>query len=1133
MATEKIKGLTVQIGGDTSKLGEALQTLAQKSKATSKELADINRALKLDPTNTDLLAQKQQVLAEQISATKDKVDILRQAQQQAAEQLKNGDIGADEYRKLQREVIFAEQKLNSLEQQANDVENALRDAGDATADAGQSAADAAKDTDDMTDSVGDLSGSLDELQGKATIAGKELATMAGVGKALKEGVSSAMDYNSALASIQAQTGASEGEMRNLKAAMDAVYSGGYGEDLDDVASTMAQIAQSTHETDPGKLQQLAEGALTLRDTFGFDTTESLRAVNMLMEQFGVSAEQAYSLVVQGAQKGLNKNGDMMDVINEYAVHYRQMGYSADEFFASLENGTAAGTFSVDKLGDAMKEFGIRTKDTATTTDEAYMLLGLDADKLRAQFAAGGQSARDATQLVLSSLMAMGDQVTQNQIGVDLFGTMWEDLGIDGVKALTNVSGSIDITRDSMGELKKIKYSDVKTEWEALGRSVQVDLVNPLGQKALPIAKKFVTWTKDNLNKLIPIVETVGVVFATMFVVSKVSAFISSVKGLVSAYRALRTAVQAANTTMLSNPYTAIAMAIAAVVAATVSLISYQKQQREAHDALIESYRDVGRAAEESRQKQITAAKITNEEYDYYDDLWTELQTLVDANGKVIEGNEQRVEFIRSVLSEATGEEIELVDGVIQKYDDLTTSISNALEMERARALQSGMQSAYDEAKTAIAGDETIAGSQAYYEAANKAVNDTKAEIEAAERKYSGLQRTISGLKAQESLLDAQIAQAEAKAGSTIGVATELKAQLAQVQQEIKSAEAASYRLANPYTGEGEIQDLKNALADNTVLLENAAYAYDVNMATVENFEALQEAILSGNTEGLVDAMYQASNSVLSAEKSSISSLQRQQQAAEDAYDKLVAYSKQSGSKVTDKQLNDALRLKANTAIESYKGLIAAGHDTSSAELQALRKEIGDDLVALGDYTHGQLAGVFANLEEEARGYGSNFGEGFASGIEAKISRAEEAGRRMAKGVCTSTKSVLLIKSPSRVARDFGGYYSEGFALGVEDKTGVAINKVRKMSEQVVDVLRGTEMPDGGYSLPAPLMERYGGSSITTDYSALLDKLDRIYGVVAKIDPRLVLDDDTLIARTAGKYDRALGQRQILSDRGAL
>lgn len=1131
MAADKIKGLTVQIGGDTSKLGEALQALEKKSKATSKELSDINRALKLDPTNTEILTQKQQVLAEQIAATKDKVDILRQAQQQAADQLKNGEIGADEYRKLQREVVFADQKLKGLEQQAAEVEKALQDAGDASDDFGNSTSDATKDTDDMEESVGDLSDSLDTLTGKAVVAGKELATMAGVGTSLKEGISSAMDYNSALASVQAQTGASEGEMRNFKAAMDAVYSGGYGEDLDDVASTMAQIAQSTHETDPSKLQYLAEGALTLKDSFGFDTTESLRAVNMLMDQFGVSAEQAYSLVVQGAQKGLNKNGDMMDVINEYAVHYRQMGYSADEFFASLENGTEAGTFSVDKLGDAMKEFGIRTKDTAATTDEAYELLGLDADQLRTQFAEGGQSARDATELVLRSLMSMDDQVAQNQIGVDLFGTMWEDLGIDGVEALSNVSGSIDITRDSMSKLKKIKYSDVKREWETLGRSVQVDLVNPLGQKALPVAKEFITWTKDNLNTLIPIAKTVGVVFAAMFVVSKVSSFISSVKGLVSAYKALRTAVQSANTTMLSNPYTAIAMAIAAVVAATVSLISYQNKQKEAHNALIESYRDVGRAAEESRQKQITASKVTNEEYDNYDDLWDELQTLVDANGKVIEGNEKRVEFIRSVLSDATGEEIELVDGVIQKYDELTTSIANALQMERGRALQSGMQSAYDEAKVTIAGDENTSGSQAYYEAANKAVNDTKAELAAAKRQYGDLQRTLSNLQAQESLLEAAIAKEEAKSNHKIGVASELKTQLAKIQQERQAVEGQLYRLTNSQTG--TITELNNTLADNVILLENASYAYDVNMATVQNFEALQEAILSGTTENLVDAMYQASNSILNAETSSISSLQRQQESAKDAYDKLVAYSHQAGSKVTDEQMNAALRLKADTAIETYKALIAAGHDTSSQELQALREEIGNDLVALGDYTHGQLSEVFAGMETEARGYGSNFGEGFARGIEGKVDRASSAASKLAKQAAAKTKYALQIQSPSRVARKFGGYYSEGFALGVEDKTGIAINKVRKMSEQVVDVLRGTEMPDSGYSLPSHLVERYSGSAVTTDYAALLDKLDRLYGVVKKIDPRLVLDDGTLVARTADSYNRVLGRKQVLSDRGAL
>ncbi len=1117
MAKEKIKGLTVQIGGDISELGKALQALNSKSKATAKELSAINRALKLDPTNTELLTQKQQVLAEQIATTKDKVDILRQAQQQAAEQLKNGDIGEDEYRKLQREVFFAEQSLDKLERQAAETDKALQEAGSAASDFGNDAGDAAQDTNKMGDSVADLGSTMDDLKGKAVLAGKELVTLGAAGKLLQEGASSALDYNSALASIQAQTGASDAEMRSFKTAMDAVYNGGYGENLEEVAATMAQIAQSTRETDPGKLQELAEGALTLRDTFGFDTTESLRAVNMLMDQFGVTADQAYSLVVQGAQKGLNKNGDLMDVINEYSVHYRQMGYSADEFFASLENGAAAGTFSVDKLGDAMKEFGIRTKDTATTTDEAYELLGLDAAKMREQFAAGGESAQAATKTVLTSLMAMSDQVTQNQIGVDLFGTMWEDLGIDGVKALTNVSGSIDMTKDSMTDLKEIKYSDVRSEWEQLGRSIQTDLVNPLGQKALPVAKKFVTWTKDNLNTLIPVAKTIGVVFGAMFVVSKVSAFISAVKGLVSAYKALRTAVQAANTTMMSNPYMALAVAIAAVVAATATMISSMHEAEREHDALVESYRDVARAAEESRQAQIEAARVTNEEYDNYQALWEELQTLVDANGRVKEGGEKRVEFIRSVLADATGQEIELVDGVIQKYDDLTRSISDALEMERARALQSGMQGSYDDAKSTLQGDDQTEGSQLYYERANKAYQDQLREIEAAQvisrrliTERQNLERELSALQER----------------TRYAITPEQQSQLDSLSSRLESVNEQARQ------AQDRIDDLNYEMEPIAADLESAAYALDVNLATVRNYEGLQKAILSGSVDDLTDAMYQASNSILSAEQSSISSLQSQQKTAKDAYDKLVAYSRQTGSKVTDEQLNAALRLKANTAIETYKALLAAGHDTSSAELQQLRQEISADLIELGDYTQTQLAEVFAGFSTSARSYGANYAEGLAQGMESQEERVSNAAKRLANLTTASTRRTLQIASPSKVARSYGGYYSEGFALGITDKTPQAIRNVQRMSDEVIGILNGAELPGGGYSLPAPLVERYSASGASADLSEMLDKLERIYGAVSSIDPRLVLDDGTLIGRTKDKIDRALGQKQILSDRGA-
>lgn len=1129
MASEKIKGLTVQIGGDTSELGKSLQALNAKSKATSKELSAINRALKLDPTNVELLTQKQQVLSEEIATSKEKVDILRQAQKKAAEQLKDGDTGDEQYRHLQREVFFAEQNLAKLERQAEETDKALADAGNTVEDTGKKTAEAAKDTEKLTKSVDDLKKAYDDAKGKVKDTGKDLAVTAGaIGAAVGASVSSALDYNSALASIQAQTGASNEEMRSFKAAMDAVYNGGYGENLDEVAATMAQIAQSTHETDPDKLRQLAEGALTLSDTFSFDTTESLRAVNMLMTQFGITADQAYALVVQGAQKGLNKNGDLMDVINEYSVHYRQMGYSADEFFASLENGAAAGTFSVDKLGDAMKEFGIRTKDTATTTDEAYALLGLDAAKLREQFAAGGESAQAATKTVLTSLMSMDDQVAQNQAGVDLFGTMWEDLGIDGVKALTNVSGTISMAKDSMQELKDIKYSDVKSEWTQLGRSIQTELVNPLGQKALPAAKKFVTWTKDNLDRLIPVAKTVGLVFGAMFVVSKISAFISAVKGLVGAYQALRAAVMAANTTMLSNPYTAIAMAVAALAAALVAVFAHEKELREQHEALIESYRDVGRAAEESRQKQIAAAKVTNEEYDNYQALWQELQTLVDANGKVLEGNENRVKFIAGALSAATGTEIELVDGVVQKYDELTQSISAALEMERARALQSGMQSAYDEAKTALAGGEDTDGSRLAYEAANKAHLDAEAALEQANTIISLKENTKNRLDQQIASLEAEIHEAEARAGGyTNGVAVEQKQRLSELQAQASRIDGEIYSLKR------KKPQLEQDLDDSVIRLENAAYALDVNVATVQNYEALQEAILSGNTEDLTQAMYQASNSILSAEKSSIESLQRQQQSARDAYDKLVEYSKQTGSKVTEKQLDDALRLKADTAIEVYKRLIAEGHNTSSQELVDLRAEISADLLTLGEYTQSELAGIFSQLESDAKEQGSNYGKGFVSGLESQFERVSEAARRLANITTGSTRRTLQIASPSKVARKDGGYFSEGFALGIEDETPLAIDKVKRMSAQVTAALRGTEIPGGGYAVPSPLVEQYAHSGTAADLSEMLDKLERIYGVVSKIDPRLVLDDGTLVARTAGSYNRALGRLQNLSDRGAL
>ena len=120
-----IKGITVEIGGDTTGLNKALESVNKTIKSTASELKDIDRLLKLDPTNTELLSQKQETLKEKISATKEKLDTLKTAQEQAKAQLERGDLGKDTYDALEREIIKTEEELKKLAKEAANANTTL------------------------------------------------------------------------------------------------------------------------------------------------------------------------------------------------------------------------------------------------------------------------------------------------------------------------------------------------------------------------------------------------------------------------------------------------------------------------------------------------------------------------------------------------------------------------------------------------------------------------------------------------------------------------------------------------------------------------------------------------------------------------------------------------------------------------------------------------------------------------------------------------------------------------------------------------------------------------------------------------------------------------------------------------
>lgn len=393
-----------------------------------------------------------------------------------------------------------------------------------------------------------------------------------------------LEGDEAMSKFQASTGVSEKAMGQFKKEILSLYKSGAGESITDVAEAMAEVKRQLKETDPSKLKELTDKAISLRDTFGFDISESVRTVNQMMTQFGINSTEAFNLLVQGAQAGLDKNGNLLDVINEFGPKFGQMGLSATDMFNMLKKGADAGVFDIDKLGDAMNEFSINVKDG--TANDAFKALGLDVEKTTKAFGKGGKSAKDAFAKVMTGLSEVKDPIKQNKLGVQLFGSMWEDTGGKAILAMKDTEGAIDKTKNSMEDLQNKRFDNIRNEFTKIGRSIQIDVLYPIAQKLLPGIKNFVDYCTKNLDTLIPVITGVGTALGAIFIVNRIATFVSNLQMLVGIIKGweLATKAQAVaqgilNAVLNANPLVLIITAIAAVVAAIVTLIATNEKFR--------------------------------------------------------------------------------------------------------------------------------------------------------------------------------------------------------------------------------------------------------------------------------------------------------------------------------------------------------------------------------------------------------------------------------------------------------------------------------------------------------------------------------------------------------------------------
>lgn len=325
------------------------------------------------------------------------------------------------------------------------------------------------------------------------------STVAGVGIMA---VNSANDLDKAMNQYLASTGKGREETERYKKVMEDIYTNNYGDSFEDIGQAMSEVTKNLGELDDASLREVTESAFALRDTFGYEIPESTRAAKAMMDNFGISGEQAMNLIAAGAQNGLDYSGELMDSISEYSVQFAKVGLDADDMFKIFQKGAESGAFNLDKVGDAVKEMAIRVVDGSDTTAQGFEAIGLNADEMAAKFAAGGDSAKEAFSQTIDALAAMEDPLAQNQAGVALFGTMWEDLGPEAVTALAEIEDGAYDTAGAMASIKDIKYDDIGAVFEGLKRSIEV-LIIPLGEQLIPLMAELIDNVLPLLEQALP------------------------------------------------------------------------------------------------------------------------------------------------------------------------------------------------------------------------------------------------------------------------------------------------------------------------------------------------------------------------------------------------------------------------------------------------------------------------------------------------------------------------------------------------------------------------------------------------------------------------------------------------------
>ena len=566
----RIQGITVEIGGDTTKLQNALKGVNGQIKSTQSQLKDVNKLLKLDPGNTELLAQKHKLLAEAVSETKEKLATLKTAAEQANTALANGEISKEQYDALQREIVETEQDLKNLETQANQSATVVQ----------KIAA-----TGEKLKTVGDNISSAGQ---------KLLPVTAGVTALGTASVTTAANFESSMSQVQATMGITKDSMSKVN-----------GQSVNTM-DTLSKLAKKMGAETAFSASECAE-ALNYLALAGYDTEQmcnTLPTVLNLAAAGDIALADASDMVTDAMSAlgmGVDEAETMVDQMAKTAsttnTSVAQLGEGILTIGATAKS-IKGGTAELNTALGILANNGIKGAEGGTHLRNIILSLQNPTDKAAAQMEALGISVYDSEGNMRSMNDILGD-LNKSMDGMtsaeksNIIGTIFNKTDLSSVNALLANTGSTwDSLQKSITESGGAAQQMADTQLDNLQGQITIlksaleGLAISFGELLMPAIKQIVGWVQkfvDWLNGLSegtqktvvtiallaaalgPVLIVIGKVISAvgtiMTVVPKITGVINTVKG----------AFAALNTTMLANPIVLIIAAIAALVAAFIYL----------------------------------------------------------------------------------------------------------------------------------------------------------------------------------------------------------------------------------------------------------------------------------------------------------------------------------------------------------------------------------------------------------------------------------------------------------------------------------------------------------------------------------------------------------------------------------